>query len=90
MGEKDMERQAPNVARMKMLGATVVPAVSGSKTLKRRYQRSHPQTGSIIPVDTHYIIGSVVGPHRFPGYGWPVFQSVISRRDQNAIAGANG
>ena len=60
MGEKDIERQAPNVARMKMLGATVVPAVSGSKTLK-------DATNEAIrdwinnPNDTHYIIGSVVG-----------------------------
>ena len=62
MGEKDIERQAPNVARMKMLGATVIPAVSGSKTLK-------DATNEAIrdwinnPSDTHYIIGSVVGPH---------------------------
>ena len=62
MGEKDIERQAPNVARMKMLGATVIPATSGSKTLK-------DATNEAIrdwinnPVDTHYIIGSVVGPH---------------------------
>jgi tryptophan synthase beta chain len=65
MGEKDIERQAPNVARMKMLGATVVPATSGSKTLK-------DATNEAIrdwinnPVDTHYIIGSVVGPHPYP------------------------
>ena len=65
MGEKDIERQAPNVARMKMLGAKVVPAVSGSKTLK-------DATNEAIrdwinnPVDTHYIIGSVVGPHPYP------------------------
>ncbi len=65
MGEKDMERQAPNVARMKMLGAEVRPATSGSKTLK-------DATNEAIrdwinnPVDTHYIIGSVVGPHPYP------------------------
>jgi tryptophan synthase beta chain len=65
MGEKDIERQAPNVARMKMLGAKVVPATSGSKTLK-------DATNEAIrdwinnPVDTHYIIGSVVGPHPYP------------------------
>jgi tryptophan synthase beta chain len=62
MGAKDIERQAPNVARMKMLGATVIPATSGSKTLK-------DATNEAIrdwinnPNDTHYIIGSVVGPH---------------------------
>ena len=76
MGEKDIERQAPNVARMKMLGATVVPAISGSKTLK-------DATNEAIrdwinnPVDTHYIIGSVVGPHPYPDMVTR-FQSVIS------------
>ncbi|HEY2721676.1 MAG TPA: tryptophan synthase subunit beta, partial [Chitinophagaceae bacterium] len=76
MGEKDMERQAPNVARMKMLGATVIPAVSGSKTLK-------DATNEAIrdwinnPNDTHYIIGSVVGPHPYPDMV-ARFQSVIS------------
>jgi tryptophan synthase beta chain len=76
MGEKDMERQAPNVARMKMLGATVVPATSGSKTLK-------DATNEAIrdwinnPSDTHYIIGSVVGPHPYPDMV-ALFQSVIS------------
>ena len=76
MGEKDMERQAPNVARMKMLGATVIPALSGSKTLK-------DATNEAIrdwinnPVDTHYIIGSVVGPHPYPDMV-ARFQSVIS------------
>ena len=76
MGEKDIERQAPNVARMKMLGATVVPALSGSKTLK-------DATNEAIrdwinnPVDTHYIIGSVVGPHPYPDMV-ARFQSIIS------------
>jgi len=76
MGEKDIERQAPNVARMKMLGAKVVPALSGSKTLK-------DATNEAIrdwinnPNDTHYIIGSVVGPHPYPDMV-ARFQSVIS------------
>ena len=76
MGEKDIERQAPNVARMKMLGATVIPARSGSKTLK-------DATNEAIrdwinnPVDTHYIIGSVVGPHPYPDMV-ARFQSIIS------------
>lgn len=76
MGEKDIERQAPNVARMKMLGAKVVPATSGSKTLK-------DATNEAIrdwinnPNDTHYIIGSVVGPHPYPDMV-AKFQSVIS------------
>ncbi len=76
MGEKDIERQAPNVARMKMLGAKVIPARSGSKTLK-------DATNEAIrdwinnPSDTHYIIGSVVGPHPYPDMV-ARFQSVIS------------
>jgi tryptophan synthase beta chain len=76
MGEIDIKRQAPNVARMKMLGAKVVPATSGSKTLK-------DATNEAIrdwinnPLDTHYIIGSVVGPHPYPDMV-ARFQSVIS------------
>jgi tryptophan synthase beta chain len=77
MGEKDIERQAPNVARMKMLGAKVIPATSGSKTLKDATNEAirdwinHPN-------DTHYIIGSVVGPHPYPDMV-ARFQSVISK-----------
>lgn len=76
MGALDIERQAPNVARMKMLGATVMPVHSGSKTLK-------DATNEAIrdwinnPEDTHYIIGSVVGPHPYPDMV-ARFQSVIS------------
>src|SRR5690242_10411810 len=76
MGEKDIERQAPNVARMKMLGAKVIPAISGSKTLK-------DATNEAIrdwinnPEDTYYLIGSVVGPHPYPDMV-ARFQSVIS------------
>ncbi len=76
MGEKDIERQAPNVARMRMLGAKVIPAISGSKTLK-------DATNEAIrdwinnPNNTHYIIGSVVGPHPYPDMV-ARFQSVIS------------
>ncbi|MDX5436981.1 MAG: tryptophan synthase subunit beta [Pontibacter sp.] len=76
MGEVDIERQAPNVARMKMLGAQVVPATSGSKTLK-------DATNEAIrdwinnPEDTYYIIGSVVGPHPYPDMV-ARFQAVIS------------
>ncbi|MDT0293195.1 tryptophan synthase subunit beta [Mesonia ostreae] len=77
MGAIDMERQAPNVARMKMLGATIVAATSGSKTLK-------DATNEAIrdwiqnPSDTHYIIGSVVGPHPYPDLVARL-QSVISK-----------
>ena len=76
MGEIDIARQAPNVARMKMLGAEVRPALSGSKTLK-------DATNEAIrdwinnPVDTHYIIGSAIGPHPYPDMVTR-FQSVIS------------
>jgi len=83
MGEIDIERQAPNVSRMKMLGATVVPAKSGSKTLK-------DATNEAIrdwinnPVNTHYIIGSVVGPHPYPDMV-ARFQSVISKEIKEQI-----
>lgn len=76
MGEKDIERQAPNVARMRMLGATVVPATSGSKTLKDATNEAI-RAWINNPVDTHYIIGSVVGPHPYPDMV-ARFQSVIS------------
>ncbi len=76
MGEVDIKRQAPNVARMKMLGATVVPATSGSKTLKDAVNEALRDW--INNADsTHYIIGSVVGPHPFPDLV-ARFQSVIS------------
>ncbi|WP_300596968.1 tryptophan synthase subunit beta [Niabella sp.] len=84
MGEKDIERQAPNVARMKMLGATVIPAKSGSKTLK-------DATNEAIrdwinnPNDTFYIIGSVVGPHPYPDMV-ARFQSVISQEIRTQLA----
>jgi len=76
MGAVDIRRQAPNVARMRMLGAEVRPATSGSQTLK-------DATNEAIrdwinnPADTHYIIGSVVGPHPYPDMV-ARFQSVIS------------
>ncbi len=87
-GGKDIERQAPNVARMKMLGAKVVPAVSGSKTLK-------DATNEAIrdwinnPVDTHYIIGSVVGPHPYPDMV-ARFQSVISEEIKKQLLEKTG
>ena len=65
MGEIDITRQAPNVARMKMLGAKVRPAKSGSKTLKDATNEAIRDWIS-NPIDTHYIIGSVVGPHPYP------------------------
>lgn len=88
MGEKDMERQAPNVARMKMLGATIIPATSGSKTLK-------DATNEAIrdwinnPTDTHYIIGSVVGPHPYPDMV-ARFQQVISEEIKRQLLEKTG
>jgi tryptophan synthase beta chain len=88
MGETDMKRQAPNVARMKMLGAEVQPATSGSKTLKDatneaiRYWINHPN-------DTHYIIGSVVGPHPYPDLVARL-QSIISKEITVQLLGLTG
>ena len=76
MGEIDIERQAPNVARMKMMGAKVIPATSGSKTLKDATNEAMRDWIN-NPVDTHYIIGSAVGPHPYPDMV-ARFQSIIS------------
>jgi tryptophan synthase beta chain len=76
MGEHDIERQAPNVARMKMLGAEVRAATCGSKTLKDATNEAMRHWIN-NPTDTHYIIGSVVGPHPYPDMV-ARFQSVIS------------
>ncbi|UYZ60663.1 tryptophan synthase subunit beta [Hymenobacter latericus] len=77
MGAVDMERQKPNVARMRMLGAEVRPATSGSKTLKDATNEAIRDWIS-NPTDTHYIIGSVVGPHPYPDLVARL-QSVISK-----------
>lgn len=88
MGEIDIARQAPNVARMKMLGAKVVPALSGSRTLK-------DATNEAIrdwinnPEDTHYIIGSVVGPHPYPDMV-ARFQAVVSEEIQSQLQEKEG
>ena len=76
MGEIDIARQAPNVARMKMLGAKVVPALSGSRTLKDATNEAMRDWIN-NPVNTHYIVGSVVGPHPYPDMV-ARFQAVIS------------
>ncbi len=76
MGEVDIHRQKPNVERMKLLGAQVIPALSGSKTLKDATNEAMRHWIN-NPVDTHYIIGSVVGPHPYPDMV-ARFQSVIS------------
>ncbi|WMJ71805.1 tryptophan synthase subunit beta [Cytophagaceae bacterium ABcell3] len=88
MGEVDMQRQKPNVERMKMLGATVIPALSGSRTLK-------DATNEAIrdwinnPVDTHYIIGSVVGPHPYPDMVTR-FQAIISEEMKKQLKEKTG
>jgi tryptophan synthase beta chain len=88
MGAVDIKRQAPNVARMKMLGAEVRPAQSGSKTLK-------DATNEAIrdwiqnPEDTHYIIGSVVGPHPYPDLV-ARFQAIISEEIKQQLLTQTG
>jgi tryptophan synthase beta chain len=88
MGATDIKRQAPNVARMKILGAKVVPANSGSKTLK-------DATNEAIrdwinnPEDTHYIIGSVVGPHPYPDMV-ARFQAIISEEMRSQLLEKTG
>jgi tryptophan synthase beta subunit len=88
MGEVDIKRQSPNVARMKLLGAKVVPATCGSKTLK-------DATNEAIrdwinnPHNTHYIIGSVVGPHPYPDMV-ARFQSVISEEMKKQLKEKTG
>ena len=88
MGALDVERQAPNVKKMKMLGAEVVPVHSGNKTLK-------DATNEAIrdwinhPVNTYYIIGSVVGPHPYPDMVTR-FQSVISKEMRFQLAEKTG
>src|SRR5210317_441785 len=88
MGAIDIKRQAPNVARMKMLGASIVSAESGSKTLK-------DATNEAIrdwinnPLTTHYIIGSVVGPHPYPDMV-ARFQSVISKEIKSQLLEKEG
>ncbi|MGB4958909.1 MAG: tryptophan synthase subunit beta, partial [Saprospiraceae bacterium] len=88
MGAVDIERQAPNVARMQMLGAKVVPAESGSKTLKDATNEAirdwinHAET-------THYIIGSAIGPHPYPDMVTR-FQSVISEETQKQLRDKTG
>lgn len=83
MGAVDIERQAPNVARMKMMGATVVPATSGSQTLKDATNEALRDWIS-NPLDTHYIIGSVVGPHPYPDMV-ARFQSIISTETKKQL-----
>lgn len=88
MGEIDIQRQAPNVARMKMLGAEVVAATSGSKTLKDAVNEALRDWIN-NPVTTHYVIGSVVGPHPFPDIV-ARFQSIISKEIREQLKEKTG
>ena len=88
MGEKDIERQALNVFRMKMLGARVLPVSSGSKTLKDAVNETIRDWVTNVR-DTHYIIGSVVGPHPYPMIVRD-FQSVIGRETRSQIIEKEG
>ena len=88
MGERDMERQAPNVFRMKLLGAEVRPVSSGSKTLKDAMNAALRDWVSNVE-DTFYIIGTVAGPHPYPAMVRD-FQSVIGREAKEQILEAEG
>lgn len=88
MGQVDIERQKPNVERMRILGATVVPAMSGSMTLKDATNEAMRHWIS-NPTDTHYIIGSVVGPHPYPDMV-ARFQSVISKEIRSQLIEEQG
>jgi tryptophan synthase beta chain len=88
MGEIDIARQAPNVARMKMLGAKVVPALSGSRTLKDATNEAMRDWIN-NPVDTHYIVGSVVGPHPYPDMV-ARFQAVVSEEIKKQLIEKEG
>lgn len=88
MGEIDIARQAPNVARMRMLGAEVVPATSGSKTLKDAVNEALRDWIN-NPTTTHYIIGSAVGPHPYPDLV-ARFQSIISEEIKQQLKDQTG
>ncbi len=88
MGEKDTIRQALNVGRMRMLGAEVIPVTSGSRTLKDATNEAIRDWIS-NPKDTHYIIGSAVGPHPYPDMV-AQFQSVISKEIKTQLLQQTG
>ena len=88
MGEKDMERQALNVYKMRLLGADVVPVTDGTGTLKDAVSQAMREWTSRID-DTHYCLGSVMGPHPFPTIVRD-FQAVISREIKQQMMEAEG
>jgi len=83
MGEEDVRRQAPNVYRMKLLGAKVVPVTSGSRTLKDALNEAMRDWVTNID-DTFYIIGTVAGPHPYPAMVRD-FQTIIGREAKRQI-----
>ena len=87
MGEEDTHRQAPNVSRMQLLGAEVVPVTAGSRTLKEAVNEALRDWAASVRT-THYVIGSVVGPHPFPVLVRDL-QRVIGDEARPAFAGAN-
>jgi tryptophan synthase beta chain len=88
MGEIDMERQAPNVGRMRLLGTKVVPVTSGDRTLRAAIDEAM-RDWVADPLDTYYLLGSVVGPHPYP-YLVRELQAVIGREAREQILAATG
>jgi tryptophan synthase beta chain len=88
MGSVDMERQAPNVGRMRLLGAEVVPVTSGDRTLRAAIDEALRDWVS-DPEDTYYLLGSVVGPHPYP-YLVRELQAVIGREAREQLLAAGG
>ena len=88
MGEEDIKRQAPNIYRMEMLGAKVVPVTSGSKTLKDAVNEAIRDWVTNVE-STYYIIGSAVGPHPYP-YIVREFQSIIGIESRKQIIEKTG
>jgi tryptophan synthase beta chain len=88
MGEVDMERQAPNVGRMRLLGAAVEPVTSGDRTLRAAIDEAL-RAWVTDPMDTYYILGSATGPHPYP-YLVRELQSVIGREARAQILAAAG
>jgi tryptophan synthase beta chain len=88
MGAIDMERQAPNVGRMRLLGATVVPVTSGDQTLRAAIDEAL-RDWVADPLDTYYLIGSAIGPHPYP-YLVRELQAVIGREARAQMLLATG
>ena len=88
MGEEDTKRQALNVYRMKLLGAKIHPVTSGTATLKDAVSETMREWTNRID-DTHYVLGSVMGPHPFPTIVRD-FQAVISREIKQQVMEAEG